>query len=70
MLPRQHILADASSFEEPLLDTTVSIVLGDGAQPVSVSQLGAGFAKEDVLARCLDIAKVRYQEIYSQVYEV
>ena len=69
LLRRTHVLADPTSFEEPLLDGTISIILSN-ANPdrlISVSQLGAG---HDALLPCLEAAKVRCREIVgSDIYK-
>ena len=69
MFRRTHVLADPTSFEEPLLDGTISIILSN-ANPdrlISVSQLGAG---HDALLPCIEAAKVRCREIVgSDIYK-
>jgi exosome complex component RRP43 len=61
---RTHILADPTSFEEPLLDTTLSIIIDEYDQVVSVSQLGLGSAgSQDALLSCISAAKVRRKEL-------
>ncbi|KAF9266804.1 hypothetical protein L218DRAFT_971217 [Marasmius fiardii PR-910] len=42
-----HILADPTSFEEPLLDTSISIVLDARGQLSSVNQTGVGVLSSD-----------------------
>lgn len=65
-----HVLADPTSFEEPLLDTTISIIMSN-ANPdrlISVSQLGAG--GNDALLTCVEAARVRCREIVgSDIYK-
>ncbi|KZT37493.1 hypothetical protein SISSUDRAFT_1071149 [Sistotremastrum suecicum HHB10207 ss-3] len=58
-----HLLSDPTSFEEPLLDTTISIVLDQTGQVISVLQEGlAAVASENsnqILRRCIEFAKQR-----------
>lgn len=55
-----HVLADPTSFEEPLLDTTLSVVVDENGGLISVSQLGLGFTGDrDVLTRCIAAARDR-----------
>ncbi|KAH9833828.1 ribosomal protein S5 domain 2-type protein [Rhodofomes roseus] len=55
-----HVLADPTSFEEPLLDTTLSIAVDENGGLVSVTQLGLGVVgKEDVLPHCISAARKR-----------
>ncbi|ETW75645.1 hypothetical protein HETIRDRAFT_329543 [Heterobasidion irregulare TC 32-1] len=66
-----HIFADPTSFEEPLMDTTLSIVLDDNLQLISVTQLGlADSGTEDVLSTCIKIAKQHNQNLADRVYSV
>ncbi|KDQ64066.1 hypothetical protein JAAARDRAFT_166025 [Jaapia argillacea MUCL 33604] len=66
----QHILADPTSFEEPLLDTTLSIVLNEAEALVSVTQLGIGATgSQDVLLQCIAAAKRHWPEIGTQIYK-
>ncbi|KAH8096594.1 ribosomal protein S5 domain 2-type protein [Cristinia sonorae] len=66
-----HILADPTTFEEPLLDTTFTITLDDSGGIVSVVQLGLGMAaagligggKGDVLNQCIEAAKRRSADV-------
>ncbi len=39
---RTHVLTDPTAFEEPLLDTTISIAMSDSGELISVMQLGLG----------------------------
>lgn len=65
-----HILADPTSFEEPLLDTTVSVVIDDHGGLTSVMQLGLGILgnTDDVLTRCIDAAKLCWAQARKDVY--
>ncbi|PSR78323.1 hypothetical protein PHLCEN_2v7445 [Hermanssonia centrifuga] len=52
-----------TAFEEPLLDTTISIAMSDSGELISVMQLGLGSAgDQDVLSQCLATAAVRCKE--------
>ncbi|KAK7060869.1 hypothetical protein VNI00_000602 [Paramarasmius palmivorus] len=80
-----HILADPTSFEEPLLDTTVSIVLDSKGQLSSVNQIGVGALSnnganegmqvdgnapsQDALLQCIALAKKRHEKLRDHVYE-
>lgn len=72
MLCRTHILADPSSFEEPLLDTTVSVVLDEHGNFVSVNQLGLGlpYTDKDVLGHCTAIARERSSLLYQRLLNI
>lgn len=64
-----HILADPTSFEEPLLDTTISITLNTSTnQLLAVSQLGEGLAGSGVVGKCIQEAKRRLEDVAS-IYE-
>ena len=76
MIYRKVIFADPTAFEEPLLDTTISVVLSDKEQIVSVSQLGPGLLVDDededededgvhrdVLKECIALAQSRIGEL-------
>ncbi|KAG7093557.1 hypothetical protein E1B28_007227 [Marasmius oreades] len=72
-----RILADPTSFEEPLLDTSVSIVIDARGQLFSVNQTGVGVLKtgeqdmevdttvnkEDALLQCISLAKERHHKL-------
>ncbi|KAH9974639.1 ribosomal protein S5 domain 2-like protein [Lactifluus volemus] len=61
------VLADPTAFEEPLLDTSISIVLDKHGSLLSTSQLG--IADKDTMSVCVAAAKHRHEargrEIYS-----
>ncbi|KAH6915988.1 ribosomal protein S5 domain 2-type protein [Coprinopsis sp. MPI-PUGE-AT-0042] len=69
-----HILSDPSAFEEPLLDDTLTIVMDQNGDFISVSHIGEGLqgkngsSKEDVVQLCMQKAKTRYQEAFSTVF--
>ncbi|KAL5527902.1 hypothetical protein ACEPAG_6703 [Sanghuangporus baumii] len=59
-----HILADPSSFEEPLLDTTITVLVDENAQLVSVQQSGDGASSaQDSILHCIAAAKKRRKEL-------
>jgi len=66
-LNRTTILADPVAFEEPLLDTSISIVLDERGAILSANQLG--MADKDTMSACVASAKehheARGREIYS-----
>ncbi|KAJ3824880.1 ribosomal protein S5 domain 2-type protein [Lentinula raphanica] len=80
-----HILPDPSASEEPLLDTSISIILDSHAQVLAVSQLGAGVdteyeasgpdldntpaRKADTLAECISLARNRLAILLNKVYD-
>jgi exosome complex component RRP43 len=61
------VLADPIAFEEPLLETSISIVLDERGDILSTSQLG--IADKDTMSMCVSSAKERHEarghEIYS-----
>ncbi|KAH9482180.1 Exosome complex component RRP43 [Psilocybe cubensis] len=72
----KYVLLDPTAFEEPLLDTSLSIVLGDEGDIVSVAQVGSLVVsvsegegeggeevRKDVLAECIASAKLRRAEV-------
>ncbi|TFK46957.1 hypothetical protein OE88DRAFT_1714739 [Heliocybe sulcata] len=64
-----HLLADPTTFEEPLLDTTVTVVLKDDGGLVSATQVGlGGVGSQDVLMSCIAAAKKRLTEVRPQIY--
>lgn len=74
---RKYILADPTSFEEPLLDTSLSIVLGDDDRVITISQFGSVFVssddgdddvQRDALKECLESANIRRKQLVAQVF--
>ncbi len=66
---RTYVLADPTSFEEPLLDTTVSVVVDNNGGLISVMQLGLGIVGgDDVLSKCIDAAKDCWDKGRRDVY--
>jgi len=65
------LLVDPTSFEEPLLSTTITIVLDETGRLVSVNQLGPGIsAQDDVLSRCIGYAKARSVELVKHIQSI
>jgi exosome complex component RRP43 len=66
-MTRSTVLADPTAFEEPLLDTSISIVLDEDGSLLSAGQLG--IADKNKMTACLAAAKERHEvrgrEIYS-----
>ena len=67
-LCRKLTFADPTAFEEPLFDTTITIIVGDENQIVSLSQLGSALltvdnGEKDALSDCITIAKKRREEL-------
>jgi len=61
-----HILADPSSFEEPLLDSTLSVVIDEKLQLASISQSGATGGTStgnNALLKCIATAKSRRESL-------
>jgi len=66
-----HLLADPTAFEEPLLETTVSIITDSGGRLLSTSQLGQYLSPElEVLSKCIAKAQSRTPEIMKQVLAI
>lgn len=58
------LITDPTSFEEPLLDATLSIVLDENDQVIQTTQLGSGVVEhEDPLLACITAAKQRRREL-------
>ena len=73
---RKHVLADPTSFEEPLLDTSLSVVVGEQGDLISVSQLGStlisqseGGISRDILPECITSAKRRREILSKQIFK-
>lgn len=69
---RKHIISDPSAFEEPLLETSMSVIVDESGEIVSALQLGLGprqsavagaTIKQDVLASCIRIARKRRSQL-------
>lgn len=60
LLFRLRILADPTSFEEPLLDTTITVILDEQGNLIQVTQLGVETSGHgDTLTKCIAAAKIR-----------
>ncbi|CAL1699968.1 unnamed protein product [Somion occarium] len=65
-----HVLADPTTFEEPLLDTTFSVIMNEDGKLVSVLQLGLGLVGQPgTLDRCIAAAKAHSSDIRNLVYD-
>ena len=66
---RTPVLADPTTFEEPLLDTTFTVTVDEDGSIVSVLQLGLGIVGQTgTLEQCITTAKTRAKEIKELVY--
>ena len=74
---RKYILADPTSFEEPLLDTSLSIVSGDDDRVITISHFGSAFVssddgdddvQRDALKECLESANIRRKHLVAQLF--
>ena len=66
---RARIIADPTSFEEPLLDTNVSVVVDEQGDLISVTQLGLGSSGlVDTLTHCIAAAKKRRSDLEKQSF--
>ncbi|KAJ3553658.1 hypothetical protein NM688_g3493 [Phlebia brevispora] len=64
------ILADPTAFEEPLLDTTFTVVLDERGELISVAQLGLGVVgSHNILTNCVSAARTRCSQLRSHVYK-
>ncbi|KAF8878591.1 ribosomal protein S5 domain 2-type protein [Gymnopilus junonius] len=74
----KYVLADPTAFEEPLLDASISVVLGDGGEIISLEQLGSvlvedvqdgngEWVKRDVLKECIEAARARRDVLVKEV---
>jgi len=66
-----HVLADPTAFEEPLLETTVTVIMDGGGRLLSINQLGHYIPPElDVLSKCITNAQSRTTEIMQRILAV
>ncbi|PPQ94826.1 hypothetical protein CVT25_007463 [Psilocybe cyanescens] len=74
----KHVLVDPTSFEEPLLDSSLSIILGDNDDIVSILQLGSLLVtmeeggqevQKDALVECIKSAKKRREEVMEEAFK-
>ncbi|THH15954.1 hypothetical protein EW146_g4613 [Bondarzewia mesenterica] len=64
-----HLLADPTSFEEPLVDTTFSVVLDQDHDLISLTQLGLTDSRtQDILSTCIEAAKQRHRTLDNKIY--
>jgi len=64
-------LADPTAFEEPLLETTVTVITDNEGRLLSVNQLGQYLSPElDVLSKCIANAQSRTTKIMKQTLAV
>ncbi|ESK94844.1 exosome component 8 [Moniliophthora roreri MCA 2997] len=76
-----HILADPTSFEEPLLDTMISVIIDSKGLLNSVNQAGVGAlntgsakdgmeveANQDALLQCVSLARKRHEQLKDYIY--
>lgn len=65
------MLADPTAFEEPLLETTVTVITDGEGHLLSVNQLGQYLPPElDVLSRCIANARSHTTEIMQRILAV
>lgn len=68
---RTHILADPTAFEEPLLETTIAIVIDDQGRLISTSHVGNSIAgSQDALLTCIASAKKRHISLRNHIQEL
>ena len=66
---RAHVLTDPTAFEEPLLDTTITVTVDDNGDLISVTQLGISLVgNQDALGGCIAAAKARHAELRGKIY--
>ena len=66
-----HLLADPTAFEEPLLETTVTVITDSEGRLLSINQLGQYLSPTlDVLSKCTTNAQSRTTEIMQQILSI
>jgi exosome complex component RRP43 len=66
-----RLLADPTAFEEPLLETTVTVITDSEGRLLSTNQLGQYLPPElEVLSKCIINARDRTTEIMKQILSV
>jgi len=66
-----RLLADPTAFEEPLLETTVSVITNSEGRLLSINQLGQHLPPElDILSKCIANAQNRTTEIMQKILAV
>jgi len=68
----KHILADPTSFEEPLLDATLTVVLDEGSENIlSIAQYGPSLTSpltgSNLSLTCIRLAKERVKTVVAQM---
>ena len=66
-----HLLVDPTAFEEPLLETTVTVITDSEGRLLSTSQLGQYLSPElDILSKCITNAQSHTAEIMKQIIAI
>jgi exosome complex component RRP43 len=64
-----HVLADPTAFEEPLLETTLSVIVDAQGSLLASSQLGDPLMDSgEVVAKCIQAAQARALELSGEIY--
>ena len=63
---RMTVLVDSVAFEEPLPDTSISIVLEEGGAILSANQLG--MSGKDTMSACVSSAKEHHEACGREIY--
>lgn len=65
------MLADPTAFEEPLIETTVTVITDEEGQLLSINQLGQYLPPElDVLSKCIAKAQSHTTEIMQRILAI
>lgn len=65
------MLADPTAFEEPLLETIVTIITDGEGRLLSINQLGQYLPPElDILSKCITNAQSRTTEVIKRILVV
>ncbi|KAF5321293.1 hypothetical protein D9619_000194 [Psilocybe cf. subviscida] len=73
----KYVLADPTAFEDPLLESSLSVVLAEGGRIMQLTQLGSALvssgagnseSRKDVVAECIAAARKRREEIMQSYY--
>ncbi|EIW79965.1 hypothetical protein CONPUDRAFT_166613 [Coniophora puteana RWD-64-598 SS2] len=71
MLDSLQVLSDPTSFEEPLMDTTVSVVVNEKGDLLAVNELGLGTMTTqksgDLLKNCIEKSKLRVSNLVALI---
>ncbi|KDQ15468.1 hypothetical protein BOTBODRAFT_158330 [Botryobasidium botryosum FD-172 SS1] len=67
-----HLLADPSAFEEPLIETSVTVVVDEHGELASVTQVGVGSLAggSQSMSECIKAAKQRRRQLGELVGEI